>query len=465
MTGNIGNKDFKMKTSFTNLEKILKKRIGNALYNTSYPLSPEDWKNYSKLGNFAMDVNQPMAFYIHIPFCCSRCSFCEYTIFSYRKTEDENSYMDIVQSDINKFLDLNNDITLYGFDIGGGTPTALKLDNFKVLMNLYENIMNRVETTPDFEPSIEASFESLGRRRGFLFDTDIEEQKIKEIYKTGFRRVSLGMKSTTISQLGSLRPLSESWSKIEEKRNILNCLKNNGIEKINLDLMYGMEGQNIDTLNQDLDILAILFPEQVTLYELRRNQIRDCDDREGKNIRDYHEVNFSQYEILYKGLTSLGYHAPFGQNTFTRTGSDQGMSSYLRHRMFDGWQYKGFGISAQSMSANGISYSVGKNTGELRISPLLETNTFEAQEFYSLPKAEMLSKFIAISGYSGAISLSGARRIYGPNFDRDYKDILDFMLAKGFAIIYDDNLRFTEEGFKIYGPLLSLFHISLEKDA
>lgn len=458
---NIGNKDFKMKTSFIKLEEALHKRLGNALYNTSYPLSPEDWNRYSTSGNLKMDSSQPMAFYIHIPFCKSKCDFCEYTTFSFSDFEEQRTYLDKLKDDINAFLTLHKDITLYGFDIGGGTPTSLEHDNFKALMNLYENIIDRVKTMPDFEPSIEASFESLRIR----ISNSIDEWKIKDIYNAGIRRVSLGMRSTIITSYKPMSPLHTLCKEIEERRDILNCLKNNGIEKINLDLMYGMKGQNIDTINQDLDVLAILYPEQVTLYEWRRNQIRKCSEREGFIIPDYHENNFKQYETLYRGLINLGYHAPFGQNTFSRrTTADNGMSSYLRHRMFDGWQYKRFGISAQSMSTNGISYNIGKNSREWKIRPFLESESFEAQMHYSLPKSELLSKFIAISGYSGSISLQAARKIYGNEFDIDYKDILDFMTEYGFATVTEEKLRFTLDGFKFYGPLLSLFHTSRDSN-
>ena len=69
---------------------------------------------------------------------------------------------------------------------------------------------------------------------------------------------------------------------------------------------------------------------------------------------------YNSYSFLYNSLCDLGYYARFGQNTFSKRANDIGVSSYLRERMMNAGAYKGFGISAQSMSRNGVSYNIGK---------------------------------------------------------------------------------------------------------
>lgn len=123
-------------------------------------------------------------------------------------------------------------------------------------------------------------------------------------------------------------------------------------------------------------------------------------------------------------MIRLGYYGEFGRNTFSRGAHDMGLSSYLRHRMFDGWQYKGFGISAQSMSKYGVSYNLGKNGS---VSKMVDKDwlinngySYEASTYYQLPRQELLNKFIAISGYSGGFSLPAAREIFRTEFDIRY---------------------------------------------
>ena len=222
-----------------------------------------------------------------------------------------------------------------------------------------------------------------------------------------------------------------------------------GIPKVNLDMMYGLPGQTLKDIKRDIETIKRLDPEQVTVYELRTNQITIGHSHSA-------EERFQQYLKLYQMLTDIGYKASFGQNTFSKNDNDKGLSSYLRHRMYDGWQYKGFGISAQSMSKRGVAYNVGKN------SPLLdtisrETGSFEADSFYELPKQEILAKFIAISGYSGGFSINSAIEIYGNSFMTDFQPVISYLLSKGYITYSESRINFTQLGMKNYGPILSLF--------
>lgn len=228
-----------------------------------------------------------------------------------------------------------------------------------------------------------------------------------------------------------------------------------GIDKINLDLMYGLPGQTVESILQDIATISELSPEQVTIYEFRTNQIKG-------SYRINPDQCFQQYCELYAGLINLGYYGEFGRNTFSKDSKDYGLSSYLRHRMFNGGQYKGFGISAQSMSHFGVSYNIGKNEaiGKLVSKGWLKDNnySYEATQYYKLPRQELFSKFIAISGYSGGFLLSSAKEILGLEFDSKYKRVLDFLVAEKFAVVYGDRLQITQNGYRNYGAILSLFH-------
>lgn len=219
--------------------------------------------------------------------------------------------------------------------------------------------------------------------------------------------------------------------------------------------MYGLPGQTIETIRKDISVIRELNPEQVTVYEFRTNQLRNHYKIDSGNC-------YAQYCELYNGLTQLGYYGEFGRNTFSRSPIDCGLSSYLRHRMFEGWQYKGFGVSAQSMSRFGVSYNLGKNQhiGKMIDREWLIDNdySYESLAYYQLPREELLSKFIAISGYSGGFSLSAAKELYGPGFISDYQHVIHFLVNENLALIIGDRLQLTELGFHHYGAILSLLY-------
>jgi oxygen-independent coproporphyrinogen-3 oxidase len=416
-------------------ETIFKSRISNPLLNTSYPLRVTDWAPYRVNSTLSFDTTVPLSFYLHIPFCQHLCRFCEYTRTSLPKEDRQRHYLDVLAHDISSFLDEHPDTVLRGFDIGGGTPTALSDDNFRYLMQIFADTVHRVHTTDDFEPSIEGTFLTLN------------PSKLEAIVQAGIHRLSLGIQTSSSS---ILRAQGRKDVSLTDMKRILDEAHDAGIHKINLDLMYGLSGQDEASRQRDLDVIRFLAPEQVTLYELRTNMLHDVQWASKEEL-------YASYCSYYDALIEMGYHADFGQNTFSCSATDFGVSSYLRSRMFEGAPYRGFGISAQSMSPIGIAYNPGKN--EHALSDYLSRSTFSEDYHYALPPEELLSKYIAIAAYSGGFSLTHASRILGHDATQWFRNELDFCLSNGLLSQNGDRIQITRKGFLHYGAVFSLFYL------
>lgn len=421
-----------MTTSSSEILKLFELRVDNPIYNTSYPLSPDDWVKYVTEGILPFNQELPIAFYVHIPFCKQLCSFCEYSKMILPSLDRQKSYIKTLSNDIVSFIN-SYPVELYGFDIGGGTPTALESHVFEELIEIYKTVVLSTKQTDDFEPSIEGTFETL------------TSEKARIVAEAGIHRISLGLQSSSITVL---TPLHRRVSDLDTMIGVIESSHKAGIKKINLDLMYGLPNQFVDSIMEDIKIVANLKPEQVTLYELRTNQLKG----------NYHiapQLCYEMYCTLFDELTKLGYYSAFGQNTFSLDADDKGLSSYLRHRMIDGWQYKGFGISAQSMSDSGLSYNIGKTNN---IRNQISRDSFESYEYYALPSKELFAKYIAISGYSGGFSIDSAKRIYGNTFDTDFQLTMSELKSQGFIEIKEDRLQVTKKGHRYYGAILSMFY-------
>lgn len=409
------------------MKTIYESRIGDNRFNTSYPLSPGDWKTYETHGELPFAGNE-VCFYIHIPFCKRLCSFCEYTRMQVPDEKAQLQYIDTLSSDIDRFLDGHPHVVVHGFDIGGGTPTSLTDKAFERLLSVFKHTVAKVSLADDFEPSIEATTGTLS------------PEKLAMISDSGIRRLSMGLQTTDSGLLRSVNRENEGVNVIA------NALST--ISKVNLDLMYGLLGQNTEMVKRDIEAISRIRPQQVTLYEYRTNQLRD-NRQLGANLR------YDIYCLFFDALTHMGYHARFGQNTFSLDATDFGVSSYLRNRMLNGMPYKGFGLSAQSMSEKGLSYNIGKNSS--RLEPLLNADTYENQSYYKLPPTEVLNKFICISAYSGGFSISRASEILGTDFQKRYSETIDFLLENGLIFIDGDRIQTTREGFRNYGAVFSMF--------
>lgn len=413
-------------------------------YNTSYPLNPEDWKEYEVSGELKFDTSKPISFYIHIPFCNSLCKFCEYTRTKTPNSSITNQYLSTLENDIDGFMSKNPYIKLNGFDIGGGTPTSLSDSEFSRLLRIYLRTKKKCNIyNDDYVSSIESTFRS------------ITMDKIDMIYDAGIRRISFGLQSSDNKLMKRLGRKSNDNSDMRLPQ-IVSYAKSKGL-KVNIDIMYGLnlaEYRSIlESVARDMEKIKELDPDQVTLYEFRPNM------SDHKVSLDKDKLYLYYYTFYYL-LREAGYKSVFGRNTFSKNLYDWGMSSYLKSRMVFGIQYKGFGISAQSMSRYGISYNVGKGSNNI-YNLILNDKTYESCKYYKLPESELLSKFIAISGYSGRIYTPVADSLTeSGSFMEEFEEEIDFLRNK--KLITVDFIRrtidITEEGYKYYGAVFSLFY-------
>lgn len=430
------------------LEIDLRNRILQDCYSTAYPWTPGKWAQYIRPGALKFKNGGRLSLYIHIPFCKQLCKFCEYTRCLVPDDSIQRNYLEIIHRDIRKFLSEYPNITLEGFDIGGGTPSALSLNNFAYLMQIYSDVVHRVNVSDDFEPSIEMSIKT------------ITPDKIKMVKEVGIRRISVGIQSLCFSRRQS--DFGWRYPEADEIISKINLVRSVGGFKINLDFMYGFKFQNFSEVD-NLDRIALerLTPDQVTVYELRANQL---DNYEMATLTDRSYL----YDKWYHLLNDMGYIGEYGQNTFSIDPNDYGVSSYIRHRMLDGGDYKGFGISAQSMFDGNVEYNIGKNNKDILslipIGKIPEDATFEATEHYELPVAEKFAKFVCVSAYSGGFSWKKAKERFYPDFFERFGPVLDFLTGRqdiygnGEIVISNDRISVTKNGFRHYGPLFSLFY-------
>ena len=422
----------------TETEELFETRKGIDDYNTSYPLHPSDWSSWKTSDRLSFDGINDLSFYIHIPFCQSLCKYCEY--IKYKKTSEsiERQYLDIVEGDMREFTEQSatGNTLLRGFDIGGGTPTVLSTKNFAMLIEMSAGYARRFKRAEPFKGSIEATFNT------------IDEDKIAIIsdHSDIFSRISFGLQSTSCA---FLRDNNRDNGQTHRMADIFHSCRQQGINTINLDLMYGFVNQTKEEIEATMKVVERLMPEHLTVYELRTNMLNRYPIATA-------EQRFEQYSYLYDLITRLGYKGRFGMNTFSLIGDD-GLSSYLQHRMMKNGSYKGFGIAAQSKNDTGISYNIGKNGESLEC--CLSQNTFEKDgDSYRLPPRELLSKYVAISGYCGMIDLFVMEKILHSDPSMVFEKELDFLLNNQYIEKDGTMLYLTPKGFLHYGAVLSLFY-------
>lgn len=128
---------------------------------------------------------EPIAIYIHWPFCKSKCPYCDFNSHV-REQINQQQWNQAYLAEINKYADLIKDKKIVSIFFGGGTPSLMP--NFIV-----ENIINELNKLAHFSSDIEITLEAN--------PTSVESQKFKSFRASGVNRLSLGIQSLNLDNL------------------------------------------------------------------------------------------------------------------------------------------------------------------------------------------------------------------------------------------------------------------------
>lgn len=180
--------------------------------------------------------------YIHVPFCLSKCPYCDFYSLTDLSLADE--YVSAVE----KRLDEYGELSFSSLYFGGGTPSAVGADRIIRLIN-----KAAARLSPQAEITVECNPSSV--------DADF----FKSLACRGVNRISLGLQSASDSERRALGRLSGR----REAGRAVQLARAAGIDNISLDLMLGIPGQSADTLNESLDFCLSAGVPHVSAYMLK----------------------------------------------------------------------------------------------------------------------------------------------------------------------------------------------------
>ena len=232
--------------------------------------------------------------YLHIPFCKSKCPYCDFYSFSGKDTEKEE-YTKALKDRILRISNLQcKGDTLY---IGGGTPSVLGAENLKTLVDTCKNDF----LTDDAEITVECNPHGLN------------EDFFKTLYSCGVNRISMGLQSAVDSERRILGRLSDR----NQVENTVKTAQKVGFQNITLDVMLGIPNQTEKSLNETLDFCISLGVPHISAYMLKleentrfyKNQskynfpdddltadlyLQMCETLENQGIMQYEISNFAK---------------------------------------------------------------------------------------------------------------------------------------------------------------------------
>ena len=186
----------------------------------------------------------PTSIYIHVPFCRSICSFCDFKRVVYNASL-VNAWLKQLSNEINCYSKEINNTDLLSIYIGGGTPSCLTSVQFNALMDLID---------PWIDSNLEITLEANPE--------DITSDNVKLWVSREINRISLGVESFDPCMLEKMN----RSDKVLQLQQIVSTLKANGLTNISFDLMYGLPDQTINDYKETLLSVLAVNPNHISSY-------------------------------------------------------------------------------------------------------------------------------------------------------------------------------------------------------
>ena len=273
---------------------------------------------------FSQKNKIPLGIYIHVPFCRSKCHYCDFYSLADQDEYQQECYMKAVCQHIREAGQQAPNHRVDTIYFGGGTPTMLGADALAA-------ILNAVRKSFSVDPAAEITFEAN--------PDSVDLKLLRRLRAEGFNRVSLGIQcddDRILKALGRPHSFSDAMDAVEKIRRA-------GFKNLSVDLMYGLPGQTLLSWRKTLQNVVKLKPEHISCYGLKLE--------EGTYLHTYQDhyemadddTQADMYLSAVEILRDKGYRQ-YEISNFCRKGQ------LSRHNMkyWTGGEYLGFGPDASS---------------------------------------------------------------------------------------------------------------------
>jgi len=376
--------------------------------------------------------------YIHIPFCATRCHYCNFATGGY-ESELARRYTAAVREEIGR-ADVSSDPmmgrvmgrvdTIY---FGGGTPTTLTVEQ---ISSLIEACRREFDVAPDSEITAEANPGS------------ISQKYLEELRSAGVNRLSFGVQSFDD---GELQMIGRTHS-AEEAREAVRTARDAGFANVSIDLIAGLPEQRMETWRRNLEEAFALAPDHLSVYllelykdapllhRINRGELRAVDD----------DLTVAMYFALTDEAERRGFEH-YEISNWARPGSES------RHNLkyWTGAPYWAFGVSAAGYNGR-ARWSNTRNIHEYLTK--VESGQAPLVERIDLSDDDRQSEnlFLRLRLKDG-VDLDEHLRRFGVNALERYRDEIERLREAGLVELGENRLKISRAGAVLANEVFAAF--------
>ncbi len=373
-------------------------------------------------------TDRTLGLYLHIPFCRSKCAYCDFCSFAGREG-DMPAYTDALCRELRARAVPHRTVdTVY---LGGGTPSLLPAAELeRILAAVRENYT----LAPDAEITCEAN------------PGTVDFEKFSLLKSLGVNRVSLGVQSLSDRALRALGRIHTA----EEAKEAYRAARRAGLENISLDLMTGLPGETPEELAATVRGLLALQPEHISAYSLMVEKGTPLATSPLCATVPDDDAAADAMEATAAALEQAGYRRYEISNY-----AKEGFESRHNLRYWRGQDYLGFGVAAYSY-IGGVRYGAPRDLdGYLAGRPLTPVDREKLDDGDRERERVMLSLRL-----SEGIDRGG----YLHDFGRDPRVLFAPVTERypDFFHITDTSLALTAKGLSVSNTLIAECLLCLE---
>lgn len=372
----------------------------------------------------AKECIKPIGLYVHIPFCKQKCLYCDFCSSPHPK-DHYLLYVDSLLREIDGYS-RSKKIKVDTLFFGGGTPSLLSHDQF-------ERLVMALKKTFDFSLDTEFTVE--------VNPKTLSLEKLNKYKDLGVNRLSIGLQSiheNELKKLGRIHSFHDFLKTYDMVRAV-------GFDNINIDVMYGIPEQTMESFASTLRKVTELKPTHISCYGLivePGTPFYKMADSLGLPDED---TDYNMYRLACSVLGEAGY-------------SHYEISNYAKDRFecrhnLKYWrdeEYIGIGISAHSYYEGRRFYNV---------SDISEYFDYKAEKI-RLKESDTVgidnTEYIMLRlRLKSGIDFSDYQRIFCKSFLHGREEFIDKLISSGLAILDDAGFRLTEKGFYLSNSIIS----------
>ena len=374
------------------------------------------------------EKKRPLGLYIHIPFCRSKCAYCDF--YSLPRGEDQfKRYAAALTKHLAETAPSAAGHQVDTVYFGGGTPTLL---GHRLLLDILDTIARKYDVAKDAEITLEANPESAQDWR-----------ELRKLRRGGFSRLSLGAQCADDAILRAIGRV-HTW---EQVKSAAAAARKAGFKNLSLDLIYGLPGQTMEGWQDTVEQALSLSPEHLSCYGLKVEEGTPLwERRENADLPD-DDMQADMYLWMVERLDAAGY-GQYEISNFARAG----MASRHNRKYWTLGEYAGFGPGAHSDFGE-VRYAYGRDlmgylTG-------VEQGTLRVSQSETIPLRERDTEYIMLS-------LRTAEGISQYAFEHTFRQrfaplerVLEKYEALGCAARTGRGWRLTSKGFLLSNTIIT----------